>query len=106
MPRDFSRLSTLKDYVIIALLAVLVFNLFAHFSPGGGCGMMGGGAAVSEEQLRRLGLEYYAARYGDAAVEAQVRNFGCHQEIFILKDGQLVLRLAYRRGELYELPEV
>ncbi|MBT9171724.1 MAG: hypothetical protein DDT21_00092 [Syntrophomonadaceae bacterium] len=97
MPRDFSRLSTLKDYVIIALLAVLVFNLFAH---------MGGGEAVSEEQLRRLGLEYYAARYGNAAVEAQVRNFGCHQEIFILKDGQLVLRLAYRRGELYELPEV
>jgi hypothetical protein len=98
--------STLKDYVFIILLAVLVFNGVNNFILGGGCAMTGRGAAVSAEQLQQMGLEYYAARYGYTAVEAEVRDFGCHQEIYILKDGQLVLRLAYRGCELYELPEV
>ncbi len=113
-PPGKDSLSTLKDYVIIILLAVLVFTgvnnyILARSGSGGGCGgcsTASRGAAVSLEQLRRLGLEYYAANYGDTAVEAQVRDFGCHQEIYILKNGQVVKRLAYRGGQLYELPEV
>lgn len=113
-PPGKDSLSTLKDYVIIILLAVLVFTgvnnyILARSDGGGGCGGCGTtsqGAAVSPAQLRQMGLEYYAAKSGDTAVEAEVRDFGCHQEIYILKDGQLVLRLAYRGGELYELPEV
>jgi len=113
-PSGKDPLSTLKDYVIVILLAVFVFNgvnnyILARSGSGsgcGGCGTASQGPAVSAEQLRRIGLEYYAAKYGDTAVEAEARDFGCHQEIYILKDGQLVLRLAYRGGELYELPEV
>lgn len=121
IPDGKNLLSTLKNYVIIALLAVLVFSgvnsyLSARSGSGsgsgfgagcGGCVTAGYAAALSEEQLRRLALEYYAANYGgDTAVEADVRDFGCHQEIYLFKDGQLVKRFSYWRGELYEMPEV
>lgn len=121
IPDGKDPLSRLKNYVIIALLAVLVFGgvnsyLSARSGSGsgsgsgpgcGGCVTAGYAAASSEEQLRRLALEYYAANYGDdTAVEAEVRDFGCHQEIYIFKDGQLIKRFAYWRGELSELPEV
>jgi len=118
----------LKKYVIVILLAglvlltVLMFNVInnnsiartgAGASAGIGAGVGCGGCSTASqdsadfvERLRRLGLDFYAARYGDTAVQAQVRDFGCHQEIYILKDGQLVMRLAYQGGELYELPEV
>ena len=119
--KDF--FSRLKDYLLIALLAVLIFTVVNNYTfarpgysgytfarPGysGGCGgcSTASGAALSTEQLRQLGLKYYAANYGDTAVEAEVRDFGCHQEIYIIKDGQLILRLAYQGGELYEMPEV
>ncbi|MBS3948609.1 MAG: hypothetical protein KGZ57_10030 [Dethiobacter sp.] len=102
MSRDFPKLSTFKDYIIVVLLAILVFagvnnHIFARSD---------GSAALSAERLRQRGLEYYAASYGDAAVEAVVRDFGCHQEIHIYKEGQLVLRITYWGGELYALPEV
>jgi len=109
--KDF--LSQLKNYLVIALLSVLIFAvvnnyIFARSGLSVGCGGCGTSsrAAISEEQLRRLGLEYYAANYGNAAVEAVVRDFGCHQEIYLYKNGQLVKRLAYRDGQLYQLPEV
>ena len=112
MPKGFP-----YHYVIIVLLAILVFSGVNSYlsarsgsssGPGcGGCVTAGSADELSGERLRRLALEYYAANYSrDAAVEAAVRDFGCHQEIYILKDGQLVLRLAYQGGELYELPEV
>jgi hypothetical protein len=110
MPTQF------KNYLIIALLTVLVFvgannYIFARSGSGlnvgcGGCNTRSR-ATISEEQLRRLALEYYAANYGDAAVEAVVRDFGCHQEIYLYnKNGQLVKRLAYQAGQLYVIPEV
>lgn len=104
--------STIKGYLIITLLAALVFigaNSYARSGGGaggcGGCVINSGSALYSEEDLRRLGLEYYAANYDDSDVEAVVRDFGCHQEIHIYKSGQLVKRIAYLDGQLYELPE-
>ncbi|MBS4021163.1 MAG: hypothetical protein KGZ79_01895 [Dethiobacter sp.] len=109
-------LSTIKDYVIIALIAVIVFigynnYIFARtggngaFGGGGcgGCGSGGGGAAVSTEEMRLIGLQYYAGTYGDSDVEATVEDFGCHQEIYIFKDGVRVARIGYANGEVYEL---
>lgn len=122
IPADVSRderppakdlFSRFKDYLLIALLAVLIFTVVNNYTfarPGysvgcGGCSTASG-AALSTEQLRQLGLKYYAANYGDTAVEAEVRDFGCHQEIYIYKNGQLVKRLAYQSGQLYVIPEV
>lgn len=105
--------SAIKGYLIIILLAALVFigaNSYARSGGGiggcGGCATDSGNAVYSEEELRRLGLEYYAANYGDFDVEAVLRDFGCHQEIHIYKNGQLVKRIVYLDGKLYERPEV
>lgn len=108
-----SSLSTLKDYVIVALIAVVVFigfnnYIFARTNGGfglaGGCCSSGGGAAaVSTDELRQIGLEYYVATYGDTEVEAVVQDFGCHQEIHIYKEGQLIQRIGYGNGQVYEI---
>ncbi len=105
-------LSTVKDYLIVALIAVIVFMgannyIFARSGNGGlsaiggGC-CGGGGDAVSFEEMRLAGLQYYVEKYGDSDVEATVEDFGCHQEIYIYKDGAQVARIGYAYGEVYE----
>ena len=83
-------LTTLKDYVIVGLISVVIFMgfnnyIFARTNPGGGLGAAGGGGgccgsgggeAVSTEELRQVGLEYYVANYNDTEVEAKVEDFG------------------------------
>ncbi|MDW7650906.1 MAG: hypothetical protein SCK29_04480 [Bacillota bacterium] len=109
--------SSLKDYVIVALIAVIAVmginnyifartnNSPAGYSAGGGscCGSGGGGATLSDTELRQIGLEYYVANYNDTDVEAIVEDFGCHQEIHIYKDGELVKRIGYGNGQVYEI---
>ncbi len=102
-----------KSIILIGIVAVFAFfivnsQIFAR-SPvnGGGLGFRrsccGSSAAeASTEQIRRAGLEYYAANYGDEAVEAVVQDFGCHQEIHIYKDGQLIKRLSHYGGRILE----
>lgn len=114
-PHRKDSLSTLKDYVIVALIAVITFMGINNyiFARTGGYGYQGGGggccvgrsgtAALSAEDLQQIGLEYYAANYGDAEVEAVVQDFGCHQEIHIYKDGELIKRIGYADGQVYEL---
>jgi hypothetical protein len=112
--RSKDSLATIKDYVIVALIVVVVFmgfnnyifartgsSGFGAFGGGGCCGQ--GGPAVSTEELRLLGLQYYAVTYGDSDVEAVVEDFGCHQEIYIYKNGERVARIGYANGEVYEL---
>jgi hypothetical protein len=109
-------LTTLKDYVIVGLISVVIFMGFNNYifartnsggfgaaGGGGGCGGCGGGAAVSSEDLRQVGLEYYVANYNDTEVEAKVEDFGCHQEVHIYKDGQLIKKLGYGNGQAYEI---
>jgi hypothetical protein len=108
-------LTTIKDYVIVALIAVVIFMGYNNYIyartgssgfnafGGGGCCGAGGGAAVSTEEMRLIGLQYYAETYGDSDVEAKVEDFGCHQEIYIFKDGVRVARIGYANGEVYEL---
>jgi hypothetical protein len=109
-----SSLSNLKDYIIVALIAIVVFigfnnYIFARTNNGGGgsvggcCSSGGGAAAVSTDELRQIGLEYYVATYGDTEVEAVVQDFGCHQEIHIYKEGQLIQRIGYGNGQVYEI---
>lgn len=105
-----------KDYLIVALIAIIavmginnyIFARNSSYSAGGcgGCGSGGSGggasAALSTEELKQAGLAYYAQNYGDDQVEAVVQDFGCHQEIHIYKEGQLVKRLGYAGGQIYE----
>lgn len=55
------------------------------------------------ESLRQAGLDFYRQNYGDEAVEAVVEDFGCHQEIHIYRDGQLLNRLIKLNGKISEL---
>ena len=72
-------------------------------SRGSCCGVESSSTDVTGELLQRQGLAYYATSTGDTAGEAVVEDYGCHQEIFIYKDGELVMRLAYAGGNLFEI---
>lgn len=79
-----------------------------------GCGCGGAGTAkprtkVDVEQTgdrikdaENAGYRYYVDKYGDSDVEAIAKDYGCHVEVEILKDGQLVKRLGYSSGSIYE----
>ncbi len=83
--------SYLKNFLIVAAIVMLFFLVRP---------MIGG---VSSEQLQQQGLEYYTSNTGETAGDAVVRNFGCHQEILIYKDGEQVMRIGYTFGRLYEI---
>lgn len=55
----------------------------------------------------QIALDYYLEKYGDEVdtndVKATLRNFGCHQEIHVFKDGKLVMRASYANGRIYEI---
>jgi hypothetical protein len=76
-------------------------------------GCCGGGSAEGiggdyEEELRQAGLQFYLSTSGDSDVEgldAIVQDFGCHQEIYVFKGGQQVMRVGYAGGQVYEIPE-
>ena len=121
--------SSVKEYIIVALIAILTVAginnyIYARNSTGtaaigcgsgagangcgsgagaGGCCGGGSGAALSDDEIIQLGLDYYVTTYGDSEVEAQLQDFGCHQEVYIYKAGQLVAKLAYRNGQLTEI---
>ncbi len=102
-------LAVVKSGVIVVLIAAVVFlgfNDYIFARPRSGWLEMGGccgGGAISNKELRQIGLEYYVANYGDVNVEAVVEDFGCHQEIHIYKEGKIIKRIGYASGELYEI---
>ncbi|WP_069999990.1 hypothetical protein [Cellulosilyticum sp. I15G10I2] len=59
------------------------------------------------EPLAQAGLDYYLEKSGDdpdsGDIESRIENFGCHSEVHIYKDGELVMRLAYFGGQMFEL---
>lgn len=55
----------------------------------------------------QAGLRYYLEKTQDdteiSNLEPKVQNFGCHSEIYIYKSGELVMRMAYFGGTIYEI---
>lgn len=68
--------------------------------PGGGCGS--GSGPVDIKALERSVAEAYARATGEEGFQVSVKDFGCHQEAEIIKDGKTVKRLAISGGRLYE----
>ena len=110
--------STLKNFLLIAVVVLLFFTVFNNYilalplgsnnnnspySGGSCCNMVSNSSSITNESLQQQGLAYYASNTGETAEEAVVKDFGCHQEIFIYKDGELVMRLAYASGRLFEI---
>ena len=68
---------------------------------GGSC-CSTGGADSSVDNVESAALAYYVSTYGDSDVTIKVNDYGCHQEIEVIKDGNVVMMLGYN-GEVYEL---
>lgn len=48
-------------------------------------------------------LVYYSATFGEEADAAAVEDYGCHQEVVVLKDGKPIRRLAFNSGVFSDL---
>jgi len=46
-------------------------------------------------------IKYYEQKYGDARVTATAKDYGCHIEITIFKQGQPLKVLTYVNGRVY-----
>lgn len=91
------------QYINIALVVIIIYMGLNKFSfiQNLGATLTGGNS------LADSGLEYYFEKFpdqiGNEDVEAKVQNFGCHKEIYIIRDGSRVMRLSYSNGKIYEL---
>ncbi|MFC1769423.1 hypothetical protein ACFLZI_00075 [Nitrospirota bacterium] len=72
---------------------------------GGAAGCGGSGAAASPELINNIKTsinEYYNGKLGsDFTVE--VRDFGCHQEAYVLIDGKAVKKLSISGSRISEI---
>ncbi len=57
------------------------------------------------KKLENAAIAWYAKKSGDANVTAEVKDFGCHQQVTIKKGGKAVAELAFRNGQLEVLSQ-
>ncbi len=67
------------------------------------CSGSGAASSSSVENIRAEAINYYSQKYGDADVTCEVRDFGCHQEAEITKDGSVVKKLSISGGRITEI---
>jgi len=78
-------------------------------SRGGGCCGRGAGAqgAATDpaviEGIRKTAAEYYSGKYNDKDFTVEVKDFGCHQEAYIIKGGSEIKRLSISNGNVNEI---
>ena len=68
----------------------------------GGC-CSTGDAGSTLDDVESAALAYYVNTYGDSDVSVKVNDYGCHQEIEVTKDGNVIMTLGYSNGEIYEV---
>lgn len=71
--------------------------------PGGSSCCGGGGAPLSQDEVRTGALRYYVEKYGDSDVTCEVKDYGCHMEAEILKDGNVVRKLSISGSRITEI---
>jgi len=75
---------------------------------GKGCGSGGPQSSQTAPQLSetdaaiKVALTYYQQKYGDSSVSATAKDYGCHIEVTIIKEGQPIKTLTYVNGQIYE----
>lgn len=78
---------------------------------GSGCACCNGGGASAQGSLtpeqskvaREAGLAYWHGKYGPESVAAQVKDYGCHMQIDIVKNNKIVSSLRYQAGKISEM---
>lgn len=61
--------------------------------------------AQSANPVLAKAISAYYDRSGDAvsdSIKATWQSFGCHAEVYVYKDGRLVMTFNYFNGQLYE----
>ena len=71
---------------------------------GRGGSSSAGGSAPDLQSLQQAALDLYRRQTGDTGpVQVQVRDFGCHLQADVYKDGRLVKSYTYRYGQWQEI---
>lgn len=73
---------------------------------GSCCGGSGGGAAAASKaaQIQAYLVDFYTKSLGPE-VTVEVRDFGCHHEADVMKDGQIIKRLSINGGTITDITE-
>ncbi len=70
----------------------------------GSCCSVGALQSGGDEALARGAVEYYREGGGDiTGIQALVDDFGCHQEISLMRDGELIKRYSYLDSEYIDI---
>lgn len=63
--------------------------------------------SFADNNSTQVVLEYYLEKYGDGTgsegVSAAKVRLGCHEEIRVSRDGQVVMKGIYTNGKVYEI---
>ena len=70
---------------------------------GGGTAAEGSLALEQEKIARDAGLAYWREKYGSDVVTAQLKDYGCHMQIDIVKNKKIVKSLRYQGGIITEM---
>ncbi len=93
----------IKRYVIIALIVFIILIGINKFISIRGFDVFG----FVSKNPSQIALAYYFEKSGtpddSEEVRAMLRRYGCHQEIHIYKNGQVVMKATYANGQIYEI---
>ncbi|MDF2548236.1 MAG: hypothetical protein K0R93_3134 [Anaerosolibacter sp.] len=63
--------------------------------------------AFATNEASQMALEYYLEKYSDPSnpdeAYAMKRRYGCHDEIHVYKDEQVVMKAIFTNGKVYEV---
>lgn len=75
-----------------------------YWTGGGGSCCSVETAANDQDILALSALDYYKANFGDIeGLEAIVEDFGCHQEITLERNGEVIRRFSHANGNFSDI---
>lgn len=120
-----SRGNVINRLILVALLVVIVLLVFMFINSGitartagtegtsggnfpvaagGSCCSTGSSQSGGAELLAQSALDFYRESGGDlSGIQAIVEDYGCHQEISLLRDNELVKRYSYLGTEFLDI---
>lgn len=96
-----------NSYLVLLPAALLVIVVLFIVGSNRTEAQRGDSSDSKTDPVIQEALVYYYDKVGDEVekenVEAVKKNFGCHFEIHIYYEGELVMRLGYSGGRVYEI---
>lgn len=96
-----------KLYMVLMPVALLVIVVLFLLDPSRTQATNGTQSEPGRDPIIEQSLAYYFDQVGEDVdkenVEAVRKSFGCHFEIHIYDEGELVMQLGYSNGQVYEI---